>query len=63
MTKQGITTEELARALGIRAHTLHEALCRRGHYFGLRPLKLPNRYLLWPADSVERLLSQRNSAA
>ena len=51
------TTEELARRLGLRPQTLRAALCRNGHYFGLRPVKLPNGRLLWPADAFDKLTS------
>ncbi|MBS0352415.1 MAG: helix-turn-helix domain-containing protein [Proteobacteria bacterium] len=54
------TTEELARRLGLRPQTLRAALCRNGHYFGLRPAKLPNGHLLWPADSFERLIGRES---
>ncbi len=50
-----LTTEALAERLGIKPQTLRANLCRNGHYFGLRPVKMPNRLLLWPADAVERL--------
>lgn len=49
------TTEELARRLGLRPQTLRAALCRNGHYYGLRPAKCPNGRLLWPADAFEKL--------
>ena len=49
------TTEALADRLGIKPQSLRARVCRTGSYFGLRPLKLPNGRLLWPADSVERL--------
>lgn len=55
----GISTEELAGLLRLKAQSLRAALCRDGHYFGLRPRKLPNGRLLWPADAVERLTSPR----
>jgi len=52
-----LTTEALAGRLGIKPQTLRAALCRDGHYFGVVPRKAKNRFLLWPADSVERLTS------
>lgn len=55
----GISTEELAALLRLRPQSLRAALCRDGHYFGLRPRKMPNGRLLWPADAVERLTSPR----
>jgi len=55
----GISTEELADQLRLKPQSLRAALCRDGHYFGLRPRKMPNGRLLWPADAVERLTSPR----
>ena len=52
-----LSTEQAAAALHIRPQTLRRALCLQGHYFGIRPVKLPNRMLAWPAESIERLLS------
>ncbi len=51
------STEVLAEHLNIKPQTIRAALCRDGHYLGLRPIKLPNRRLLWPADAVIALLS------
>ena len=52
-----LSTEQAAAALHIRPQTLRAALCRDGHYFGIRPVKLPNRLLAWPADAIDRLLN------
>ncbi len=54
------TTEALADRLGIKPQSLRARVCRTGSYFGLRPLKLPNGRLLWPADSIERLKQAAN---
>lgn len=51
------STEEAAAALKVRPQTLRAALCRDGHYFGLRPVKCRNRFLLWDAAAVEALTS------
>jgi len=51
------STEQAAAALHVRPQTLRAALCRDGHYYGIRPVKLPNRLLAWPADDIERLLN------
>jgi hypothetical protein len=58
-SEMGISTEELAALLRLKPQSLRAALCRDGHYFGLRPRKLPNGRLLWPSDAVERLTSPR----
>lgn len=50
-----LSTEQAAAALHIRPQTLRAALCRDGHYAGVRPHKLPSRFLAWPADQIERL--------
>jgi|TARA_R100000501_G_scaffold17400_1_gene32367 hypothetical protein len=52
----GLTTEELAAPLGMKPQSIRVRLCQTGSYFGLRPQKLPNGRLMWPADSLERLL-------
>lgn len=51
------STDEAASLLKIRPQTLRAALCRDGHYFGVRPIKLPNRMLAWPAEAIHRLLT------
>lgn len=50
-----ITTEALAALLNLRPQTLRAAVCRVGHYYNIRPIKLPNRRLQWPDDAVARL--------
>ena len=54
-TGYGLTTEELAAALSLHPQSLRKRLSQTGAYFGIRPTKLPNGRLLWPADSLERL--------
>ena len=51
------TTEEAASRLRNRPATWRRNLCVNGHFLGIKPLKLPNGRLLWPADAVDRLLS------
>lgn len=51
-----LNTEEFACLMRVKAQTVRASLCRRGHYCGIRPKKLPNRLLLWPVSEVERLL-------
>lgn len=52
-----LTTEELAARLRVAKETPRSALCRQGHYMGMRPVKLPNGKLLWDAAEAERLVS------
>jgi len=51
------STEVLAEHLKIKPQTIRAALCRDGHYLGLRPVKLPNRRLLWDANALEALIA------
>ncbi|WP_287471548.1 DNA-binding protein [Thauera sp.] len=50
-----LDTAEAADLLRIRPQTLRRALCLQGHYFGMRPVKLPNGRLLWDAADLDRL--------
>lgn len=52
-----MTTAEFAAALGVQGNTVRRGLCVRGEYMGIRPIKLPNQRLLWPAEAVDRLLN------
>ena len=45
----GLTTESLANAIGAKAGSIRVRLCQTGSYFGIKPKKLPNGRLLWPA--------------
>ncbi len=55
----GLTTEALARALHLKEQSLRAAIYRHGHYYGLRPQRLPNGRLVWPDDSLQRLTRPR----
>lgn len=57
LATRNYSTDEAAAALKVKPQTLRAALCRDGHYFGLRPVKCRNRFLLWDAAAVEALLS------
>jgi len=56
MSDRPITTEELAVGFAVKPASIRVRLCREGSYFGLRPEKLPNGRLLWPADWRERMV-------
>ena len=59
MYENRITTEEFAAKLGIKPGTLRAAVSRNKSYYGLVPIKAPNRFLLWPADAAEQVLNYR----
>lgn len=50
-----MNTNQLAAALNIKAKSIHRRYSETGAYYCLRPIKLPNRQLLWPADSIAQL--------
>lgn len=50
------STEEFAKLLRITANTIRRGLCVNGHYLSVRPVKLANRRLVWPADQADQLL-------
>ncbi|WP_176158142.1 DNA-binding protein [Burkholderia multivorans] len=54
-TRRPITTEELAALLSIRPQSIRKRYCQTGAYFSLRPVKLPNGRLMWPADALDKL--------
>lgn len=52
-----ITTEQVADAAGVVPQSIRAAVCRKGHWLGLRPVKLANRRLLWDAEQVAAVLN------
>lgn len=57
-----LDTAEAADRLRIRPQTLRRALCLQGHYFGMRPVKLPNGRLLWDSADLDRLTAGEAAA-
>ncbi|MBC8745211.1 MULTISPECIES: DNA-binding protein [Paraburkholderia] len=53
--RQFLTTDELAERLNVRPRSIHKRYSQTGAYFSVRPIKLPNRRLWWPIDTVEQL--------
>jgi hypothetical protein len=58
-----LSTEEAAALLKVKPQTLRAALCRDGAYLGARPFKSANRFLLWNAADIERLVQGQAIAA
>ena len=53
-----ITTATLARQIDRQPASIRTAVWRNGHFCGLKPARLPNGRLLWPADAVARITGQ-----
>lgn len=51
-----IPTEIAAPMLGQLPQSARASLCRRGHWLGMKPVKLPNGRLLWPLAEIHALL-------
>ena len=56
--QNGITTETLANSIGCKSNSIRVRLCETGSFHGIRPHKLPNGRLLWPADAVQQLIER-----
>jgi hypothetical protein len=62
VSRDHITTLELATALNRRPQTIRKNLCVMGHAWGLRPFRLSRSGpLQWPVHEVIRLLSGRGT--
>jgi hypothetical protein len=57
-----LITEELAKLFRVEPQTIRRGYCICGHYMGLKPLKLPNRRLLWSRSDALRILGQGREA-
>ncbi len=53
---QHLSTNEFADELGVKPHTVHRSHCEKGHYLGIKPIKLPNGRLLWLTAKIDKLL-------
>ncbi|PZU55887.1 MAG: DNA-binding protein [Thauera sp.] len=49
------TTTEAAVRLRYQPQTLRREYCQKGHFCGIKPVKLPSGRLLWPADEIDAL--------
>lgn len=50
------TTEAMADKIKLQPQTIRKRLSQTGSYYGLKPVRLPNRRLMWKADSVTKFL-------
>ena len=53
-----LSTEQFADRYLVAPQTVRKQLSQSGSYFGVRPLRLPNRKLLWPSDSLQSLVAK-----
>lgn len=51
------TTNEAAAVTRHKPQTYRKTLSLKGHFHGVKPVKIPGGRLLWPADEIDRLVS------
>ncbi len=54
-----LSTSEFAKRNLVKPQTVRKQHAATGTYFGVRPLPLPNRKLLWPDDSIQQLVDNK----
>jgi|GEM_PF-1336965 len=52
-----LTTADAARLLHCKPQTLRKHHCLTGHFYGVRPAKLPTGRLAWPAEGVANIFA------
>lgn len=60
MHQQYISTAALAKQGGWKPASIRTSYWRHGHFYGVQPQKLPGgkaARLLWPSDTLARILS------
>lgn len=55
-TQTPLTTEEFASYIKVKPESIRKRFSQTGSYFDIRPKKLKNRRLAWPADAIEKFL-------
>lgn len=48
------TTEQFAQSINVEPRTVLKQVSKTGHYFGVRPIKGPNRLWYWPDDAADQ---------
>lgn len=51
-----LTTDQFASLFDVKPESVRRALCVKGHYLGIKPIKLPNGRLRWSARPIGGLL-------
>lgn len=54
-----LTTEEFAAQHLVQPQTVRKQYAAIGAYCGIKPLRLPNRRLLWPADTIKQIAASQ----
>lgn len=54
-----LSTDEFAKRNLVLPQTVRKQHSATGSYFGVRPVPLPNRKLLWPDNSIQQLVAEK----
>jgi hypothetical protein len=54
-----LSTDEFAAQFLVAPQTVRKLYSATGSYHGVKPVRLPNRKLLWPADAVTKILAEQ----
>lgn len=57
-SQYGDSTDVFAQKMHSKPSSIRVRLCNTGSYYGIKPYKLPNGRLLWPADAVQQLIDR-----
>lgn len=52
-----LSTDEYAAQNLVQSQTVRKQFSATGSYFGVRPIRLPNRRLLWPDNTIVNLVA------
>jgi hypothetical protein len=52
-----LSTDAFAAQHLVEPQTVRKQYSVTGSYHGVRPVRLPNRRLLWPADSIQQIVA------
>jgi len=55
VTPRRYSTDSIAAQFMVKPNSVRSAVCRNGHYMGIKPIKLPNGLLAWPADEADSI--------
>lgn len=56
--RYSLSTEAFAAQHLVEPQSVRKQYSLHGSYHGVRPIRLPNRRLLWPADTIARLAAE-----
>jgi len=60
VTNSRYSTDEIAEKFMVKPNSVRSSISRNGNYMGIKPIKLPNGLLAWPADEVDRIASGKD---